>query len=48
MKYPEIRHFPSLSNMGVTVSTAFFLFSKEESNLITKYSPSGPPGREVR
>jgi len=33
--------------MGVMVSTEDFLFSKEVSNWVTTYSPSGAPGREV-
>lgn len=48
MKYPDTRQCPSLSNMGVMVSTADFLFLNEALNWITTYSPSGAPGKAVR
>src|SRR5260370_23852468 len=38
---------PSGSSIGVTVSTASFLFSNDESYWMTTYSPWGARGRSV-
>src|ERR1039458_6432148 len=42
--YRHTRHFPSLSNMAVTVSIAELLCSKLLSYSRTTYCPSGAPG----
>ena len=44
MKYPDTRHTPSGSTIGVTVSTAAAFFSNTVSNWMTTYFPSGAPG----
>ncbi len=45
MKYPDTLQVPSVSCIGVMVSTAFFLCSNEVSNWMTTYFPSGAPGK---
>jgi hypothetical protein len=47
MKYPETRHLPSFSSIGVIVSTAACLLVNDVSYWTTTYSPSGAPGRLV-
>jgi len=46
MKYPDTRQAPLRSRMGVTVSTACFLFSNDVPYWMTTYAPSGAPGSE--
>ena len=45
MKYLTALHFPSLSNVNVTVSTADCFFSNDEMKRMTTYFPSGAPAR---
>src|SRR5512147_2801470 len=44
MKYPDTRHTPSGSSIGVMVSTAEAFFSNTVSYWMVTYLPSGAPG----